>query len=184
MFDIKQLRLPNDYATQPLVEKVMVSMAVGKPNRQEFFRSHPDPLFSTEVASIAVKGDREAIYIVDPALLSQLPMGEWKPIRLQLSITRGGNLFLWALRVPGPEGKEDRWMLSALEAREMSEKHWIRIQANQQAGAYDVHRALADLGEPAWPADITLGKAVELAFRGRVIDTLEHPVLRQLRGEV
>jgi hypothetical protein len=33
-----------------------------------------------------------------------------------------------------------------------------------------------------WP-DITFSRMLELGFRGKVIDTLDHPVLRKLRGE-
>ena len=38
------------------------------------------------------------------------------------------------------------------------------------------------VGEPDWPADVALEEVVNIAFRGRLIETLDHPVIRRLRG--
>jgi hypothetical protein len=37
--------------------------------------------------------------------------------------------------------------------------------------------------EPVWP-DVPFSGLVHIAFKGRVIDTLDHPVVRRLRGEL
>jgi hypothetical protein len=77
----------------------------------------------------------------------------------------------------------DEWNRSAFEAAELARKVWVRITANQSLGAYDVHVAGGQLGEPVWP-QVPFAKILQVAFQNRYIDPLEHPVLRKLRGEV
>ena len=50
-----------------------------------------------------------------------------------------------------------------------------------KAGAYDVAIATAPLPEPEWPEE-TFEQLFRLAFRDRVIDSIDHPVIRQLKG--
>jgi hypothetical protein len=48
-------------------------------------------------------------------------------------------------------------------------------------GAYEV--SIADLDKPAvWP-DTPFQELLRIAFKGKLIDTLSHPVLKRLRGE-
>ena len=55
--------------------------------------------------------------------------------------------------------------------------------ANMPAGTYDVLEAAGQFPEPVWP-EVSLQQLLEIAFKGRVIDTMDHPVLRRLRGEI
>ncbi len=54
--------------------------------------------------------------------------------------------------------------------------------ANMGAGTYDVLEARGQFPDPVWP-EVTLEKLLELAFKDRFIDNLDHPVLKRLRGE-
>ena len=47
--------------------------------------------------------------------------------------------------------------------------------------AYDVTVARGDLPDPEWP-DMSFDAVFQLAFEGRVIDTNDHPLIRQLEG--
>jgi hypothetical protein len=49
-------------------------------------------------------------------------------------------------------------------------------------GAYDVFEATAEWPEPDWP-NVPFNELLRVAFKGKVIDTLDHPVLKRLRGE-
>jgi hypothetical protein len=91
-------------------------------------------------------------------------------------------LFLWPVRLP-VEGRHDEWNRSALDAADTATKRWVRLVANMQLGAYDVHTAEGTLDDPEWP-DISFKRVLEVAFKDRFIETLDHPVLRRLRGEV
>jgi hypothetical protein len=54
----------------------------------------------------------------------------------------------------------------------------------EDLGAYGMFKARGDLGEPEWP-DKSLSELLRLAFKGdRLIDSLNHPVLRELAGEM
>jgi len=68
-------------------------------------------------------------------------------------------------------------------AAEHAMTSWTRIRSNRGLAGYDIEEPHAALPEPEWP-ELTLARAIELAFRDRLIDTADHPVLRQLRGQI
>ena len=50
-------------------------------------------------------------------------------------------------------------------------------------GGYEVFEALSNLSDPEWPDDgINFNRLVEIAFRGRIIDSIDHPIVKKLRG--
>ena len=89
-------------------------------------------------------------------------------------------MFLWPARLPN-RLRQDTWADSTLAAVAHAETQWLRVDANMRAGAYDVSIATAPLPEPEWPEQ-TFEELFRLAFRGQVIDSLDHPVIRQLKG--
>ena len=99
------------------------------------------------------------------------------------AINRQKVLFVWPIRLPGEDGRHDEWNASALEAADMAQKNWMRVSANMNLGAYEVYQATGDLLEPEWP-EMDLSKILEIAFKGRFIEEMDHPALRRLRGEM
>ena len=85
--------------------------------------------------------------------------------------------------MPGPDGRQDAWNQSALEAAQLAMGKWIRIAANMSLGAYEIFEATGNIPNPIWP-DLTFEQLVQIAFKGRFINSADHPVLRNLRGEV
>ena len=57
------------------------------------------------------------------------------------------------------------------------------MAADMSLGAYRIWEARGDLPEPEWPEQ-SLRDLLSIAFKGRYIDSLDHPVLKHLRGEV
>jgi hypothetical protein len=51
-FDLSNLRLTQDFVGTAGVKKLLTTVPVGKPNKQDFFRVHPDPEYRMEVAVI------------------------------------------------------------------------------------------------------------------------------------
>jgi hypothetical protein len=49
--------------------------------------------------------------------------------------------------------------------------------------AYRIVVAEGTLPDPVWP-DLTLSEILAIAFKDRIIDHADHPVLRRLRGAV
>jgi hypothetical protein len=180
-FDPAALRLNQNFAESTGVKKLVTTIPVRKPGKQDFVRVHSDPAFRLETAVLEFKEDRET-YLVAPHLWSEL-VGELTPKVLFTAMSRQKVLFVWAIRLPNEDGKHDDWNASALEAAQMAQKSWVRVSANMSLGAYDVFEASSALPEPEW-GDMDFQKILEVAFKGRFIDNLDHPALRRLRGEV
>jgi hypothetical protein len=59
---------------------------------------------------------------------------------------------------------------------------WARLNANMDLGAYEIHVAEGIVAEPLWPKE-TLDALVQIAFRGRIINGLDHHVVDRLHGK-
>ncbi len=179
-FDPARLRLTE--ATQIGVKKAVTVIACSKPNRQQFVRVHPSEDYRMQTALFTDEVNREA-YLVSPDLWDELA-GNIQPTVLFAAITKTtNNVFLWPARVPDADGRRNNWHLSAFRAAELAMTKWVRVQANMSDGKYDVFEATGDIPDPDWP-EMSLRDMLEISFGDRFIDSLEHPILRQLRGEV
>ena len=146
-FDPARLRLAE--VAQLGVKKVPTVIACDKPNRQQFVRVRPDADFRMETAIFQDKLRGEN-YLVDPVLWESLA-GDIVPTYLFASITRTNNVFLWPVRIPDPDGRQNNWHLSQLKAAELAMKAWVRMSANMADGKYDVFEATGNIPEPEWP---------------------------------
>lgn len=167
------------------VEKVVLSIPVRRPGRNEFFRVHPDPAMSVDwfVLERDDELDREVYWVTEQFRADLLD--ELKPVRILTCINKRGTVFLWPARLPGADNRLGRrWHESALEIAEQAKSLWVKMQGKRDLGAYEMYRAKGDLGDPAWP-DKPLSELLRLAFKGdRLISSLDHPVLRELAGEI
>src|SRR5512132_2903350 len=67
-FDPAALRLDQSFAETVGVRKLLTTVPVRKPNRQDFVRVHPDPAYRLMPAAIIeLKDDRE-VYLVTPGM--------------------------------------------------------------------------------------------------------------------
>ncbi len=89
---------------------------------------------------------------------------------------------MWHVKLPKDDARANAWHQSAAAAADVAMQHWVRVQANLGAQAYDVFRAPGNLPDPDWP-DLTMKEILKIAFRDRFIDDADHPVLRKLRGQ-
>jgi hypothetical protein len=181
-FNPAALRLDPSYAETVGVRRLLTTVPVRKPNRQEFFRVHSDPLYRlTPAAIIELKEDRET-YLMTPAMAQQFP-DEFAPATLFTAINRQGVLFLWPVKLPGPDGKQNVWHRSAAEAAELAMSKWFRLMANMSLGAYELFEATGDWSDPVWPG-LLLPEILKIAFRDHYIDSPDHPLIKRLLGEV
>lgn len=180
--NLSALRLDQSYADTVGVKKLLTTVPVRKPSRQDFVRVHPDPKYRlTPAAIIEVKEDRE-VYLVTPLMAQALP-GEFSTASLYLTITRQGVIHLWPVKLPGPDGKHNEWHRSAAEAAERAMEKWVRVTSNMSLAAYEMSEASADLPEPVWP-DLSFGEILKIAFRDRIVESPDHPLVQRLRGAV
>jgi len=182
-FDPAQLRM----ATMENigVEKITLTVPVRRPGRNEFFRVNPDPDMTVDWYVIERDDDLDReVYWVTQEFRGDL-LDELKPVRIFTCINKRGTVFLWPARLPGLDNRLGRrWHESALEIAEFAKTSWVKMQGKRDLGAYELYRARGDLGDPVWP-DKPLGDLLRLAFQGdRLIKSLDHPVLRELAGEI
>ena len=179
-FDPAQLRLAE--ATQIGVKKAVTVIACSKPNRQQFVRVHPSEEYRMPTALFTDEVNREA-YLVERDLWDELA-GEIQPTYLFAGITKTtNNVFLWPVRVPETDGRRNNWHVSMLRAAEMAMQKWVRVQANMSDGKYDVFKATGPIPDPEWP-EMLFQDMLKIAFEDRFIDSIDHPILKQLRGEM
>jgi len=182
-FNLSNLVVSQDYLKTASSTKLLTTIKVGKPHKQDFFRIHPDPAYRADLGILEVKEDRDrAFYIVTPAMMSDLE-GEFFIATVFVGINRQGNPFVWPVRLPGSDGRQNEWHRTALIAAEKAMQCWVRVTANMSAGYNDIFLAKGDLGEPEWP-DLAYNEVLRIAFRNEgIIDSPDHPVVKNLRGQ-
>jgi hypothetical protein len=101
-------------------------------------------------------------------------------------INRVGVIRLWPVRLPAADGRVNEWHRSAAVAAALGQKKWIRVAANMSLGAYDVSEAVNQPPDPEWPDELGLGDMLRIAFhdRGRIINSMDHPVVKMLAGRL
>lgn len=181
-FDPARLRLSQGMTAALGVKKHLTTLPVRKPSKEWFVRCHGDAAYRLETYVVDLKEDSET-YLVAPDLWDHLA-GEstFSPRLLITAINKQGTTFLWPIRLPGPDGRHDEWSKSSMEAANIATNGWVRVQANMNLGAYEVYEATGNLGDPDWPT-LPFNELLRIAFKDRYIATLDHPVLKRLRGE-
>jgi len=180
-FDPSRLRFDLNFQEHIGVKKLLTTVPVSRPNRQEFIRVNPDVAMRLTSAVLEVKEDGE-LYLVSPEAYVDLAE-EVKIVTLFVYMNRSGVLKIMPVTMPGPDGKTNPWHESLMEAALIGTDRWVRIQANMQLGAYECSVATAPLDEPEWP-DLEFKDILRIAFKDRRIDSSDHEVVRRLRGEV
>jgi hypothetical protein len=178
-FDPAALRLSQDFAASIGVRKVLTTVPCRKPNRHEFVRVRPGEEWRLETGLFEDKVNRE-IYLVQRDLWAELA-GEVFPACLFLAVNRQADVFMWAAKLPGSDGRSNTWNDSALAAARLAETKWVRVAANMCGGCYDVYEAAGELAEPVWP-ELSFPDILKLCFKDRFIQKADHPAIRALRG--
>jgi hypothetical protein len=119
--------------------------------------------------------DRE-IYIVTNDLANGELADDARYTILHFAASSTGRLFWWYIKM-GTEHRRNHWAESALKAVEIAQGKWIRVIAAREG--YEIREAKAQMPEPQWP-DMSQEDAIKLAFKDRVIDTMDHPIAKRL----
>lgn len=179
-FDPARLRLSQNFGELAATRKVLTSVPVTKPNKQQWVRVHPDAAYRENLALIEEKESR-TMYVVERGLVAELAE-EVIYVTLHTAMTREGTVFLWPARLPNADGRPNSWHDSAREAAAAAVKGWVRVVANMGIGAYEYWVAPGTLAEPEWP-ELSYGELLAIAFKGdRFIDSLDHPLVARLKG--
>jgi hypothetical protein len=182
-FDPANLRLDPEYLKTGGVKKLLTTVPVRKPNKQDFIRVHPDPDYRLcGVAIIELREDRET-YLVSPYYARQLDPQTFNHCNLYLTVNRQKVVFLWPVKLPEPGGRISGWHSSGLEGAEKAMAQWVRVTPNMSLGAYEFFVAENPLSEPEWPS-LPLRDLLQIGFKGHIIEGPDHPVMQRLRGAI
>ena len=176
--DLESLQLNQSFADTLGVKRVRTHVPVGKPDRFEWMRVHPDPSYRGQFAIIKVKNDRET-YLVPPAMTGELA-AECVPAIVYTAVSSRGVVRLWDVRLPGADGKDMAWWKSQRQAAAAAETKWTRIWANMdlKANEYETSESTA---KPMFPEESFL-ELLKIGFVDRIITSIDHPLVRRLRG--
>ena len=87
-----------------------------------------------------------------------------------------GEEGLWALKLDPPDGKANRWNKSALNILELAESgKWVRIVSTKKHYRHQVSKKTFDEVPPKF-TDRTFNELVNIAFKDRIVTTLDHEI--------
>jgi hypothetical protein len=177
--DLKNVRLPTNYGATLGVKKLLTTIQVGRPKKAQFFRTHQS---EDMVFPIMILENKEAqeTYVVYPEV-AQVISELVRPVLLHAAIDRQNNVSLIPVPLPGDSGVRHPTHESLAQAVEYAKLKWIRINFNKHTSGYDIYEAAAVLTEPEWPSG-DIDSFVQVAFRGKIIANLDHPVIQAHLG--
>ena len=166
-----------------IVKKIIIQVPVKKPNKQKFLRVMPGQEWEVSVSILEIKEDGE-YYLVKPAILPYLS-NEVKNVRLNLAYYLDGSPFLIPVPLPDAENpsKWNSWHRSLDTVVKAAFNDWVRAIPDKSINGYQLMKATGHFECPPLPEDMKLKNYVEIAFHDRIIDSLEHPVVKHLLGQ-
>ena len=177
--DFNALRLPQNFGESLGVRKAITRVPVRKPNKTDFFRVRSGEAWRYQTMILEIKEESET-YVVSSALWNTIPE-LLRPAMLHVASDRRNNVFLIPIPLPSEDGRRNSWHESMAGIVEVAEDSWVRATANKAIGGYDMFVAESKLAEPDWP-DMSLDEMLKIAFRDKILDNSDHPVIRQLLG--
>jgi hypothetical protein len=182
-FRASAFRAEDDEDVIDIAESVATIQA-RKPGKGEWFRAHPNWDKYSMPAYVIERDPKTGIdrdHIILPKYRHRA-RGKARPVLLLLCVNRFGHLFIWPVS-RARSGLGLTWAQSAKGAAEKSKSRWTTMVSNQGEGRYEDAYSPDDLGEPDWPEE-PFDVLLEIAYRGAVITTPDHPVLRSINGEL
>ena len=176
-YNWESMLLPEDADGDLRTEEVPGLPRLSRPSNTAFFRTRAGHSGNINTLEVDYDGER-TVHLVAPQVAKLLP-GEAaiKSKRAVVCITREGALHLWLISLGGT----DTWTYSAIKATELAENQWVRATSSRSLGEYRCVTAEGIDEQPKWPKESFID-ILSRAFDGRVIDTLNHAIIRQLKG--
>src|SRR5262249_2003551 len=91
--DLSKLRLSQALPESVGTKKLLTTVPVRKPGRQEYVRVRPEPEYRGAFAILELKEDRE-YYLLMPDIAAEMP-AEFRSMMLYTTINRQGSVALW-----------------------------------------------------------------------------------------
>ena len=180
-FDPKNYRQSHNVRLEEsavLTRKVQTIIPVRKPNKKQFVCVHPSLEFRAENMPTIEDETTGEIYLLAANL--EFPVDVENKVdflNLAAAITTDGSLFLWFYK-----NSTNSWSDSARIAIREASRRWVRVIADKSSNGYFLETPMIAPPAPMWP-DLSFTEMLETAFGTRYIDSLNHPLVKKLRGD-
>jgi hypothetical protein len=165
------------------VERLILNVPVRKPPRDEFIRVHPSLDYRLQTTLAKDPDTGEQFLVLPKARGALADLGDFKTVDLRLYVNRRADPAFWPLPVQNPNTNPNHWTETARQGAVAAETRWVRIVPDMASRCYKLLAATGDLDDPQWPTD-SLNTLLEKAFRDRLIESDDHPLVRRLLGEL
>jgi hypothetical protein len=165
-------------ADETFSDGAQTTVPVRKPGSRNFFRVHPDEEYRLYNVPV-VEDDQHEWHILAAELEIPEDVEQFiSHVNLITCLNHKGTLFLWPYK-----SSTNDWSKSASRIVRQAVGEWVRLRADMDANCYRVETAPNELRRinPTWP-QMTFGDILNSAFEGKCIDSLNHTVIRSLRG--
>jgi hypothetical protein len=178
-----RFRISQNYADHVQTKKKAVVVPMRRPDDQDWVFVPPGKEWRDSVGMLKDKANRE-YYVVEPELLPEISE-TLIPVLLVTYVTRGGSPGLWPIRLPNEAGRLDSYNRSALEIVNGYAGEWIRVTLDESGRCYQVVEMASkvEMPQPKWPEG-GFAYLFGVAIKANIITSLEHPLLKTLRGEL
>lgn len=162
----------------------LTRISTNKPRKEVYFRTHTDYFHDLVVLEVEEGMERKSYPVTADVFNAMSEEPTFKSKRYFLYATQGGSYGLWGVSLPmDNSGDINSWSESALAVIERAKSEWVRHYAKRGDSGYRLIPASKNLGDPVWPPE-SWEELLELAFKDKIINDLNHPVLQKLRGEL
>jgi hypothetical protein len=176
---LTKTRCEQNYADHIKTRRKAVTVPIHNPDKQAWIFIHPDPAWHV-VRPLLVDKINRRTYVVMPQLEPEVA-DDLKMKKLVTYATRQGSINLWPISMPDEFGFLDSWSESAQLIVAESSGQWIRVKPDRAEGTYYTMEMATNVNAPVpkWPESFSW--VFNTAFKNRLIERLDHPILRALR---
>jgi hypothetical protein len=178
---ISSLRLPDNYSANVGGIKLPPKPVFGKLSKHRFSRVHPGKDFQFPCLAVEDKDGGES-YVVAPHIQPHLGKNVVQKI-VRLSVDSTGLPKLIFQPMADQSGRQIPWHTTLNRAISLAEEKWVRVEADMDLGQYSTTISQDDLGEPQWPEQ-TMDELIQEVFGNNIIDSEDHPYIRQIQGRI
>jgi hypothetical protein len=175
---LEQIRIDQGFEAGQ-TRRTSVTVQVQRPNRAHWIYVNPDPAWRM-CAVLFEDKENQSVYAVTPNIEPEM-LGDVARKWLVTYGTRHGATNLWPIKMPDETGALDSYNSSALVIVNEHAGKWLRVLSSRAAAAYEIVETSIQLPPPQWP-EAGFADLITKAFKGRLIDNIDHQVLRRLRG--
>jgi hypothetical protein len=180
-FDPKRYRQAQSQRTEELSDwsrKQQTVIPVRKPSKKQFVRTHSSADFRADSMPTIVDEATGDVYLLGADF--DLPAdieNKIDVVNMAAAITADGSLFLWFYK-----NSTNSWSESARIAIREASRRWVRVLPDKSSNGYLLEAPMVAPADPIWPP-ITFTEMLATAFGAKYIDSLQHPLIKKLRGD-